>query len=99
VNQPYEHRAQKCIEAALAIPGLSVRTERWIYGEMETPELAIIVTGPCTLSTWELNERGMRAFDREFGEEEPWPLLSIETSAETQPTPERPSRSTPRSRS
>ena len=66
---------------------------------METPELAVIVPHPCTLSTWERNERGMRAFDREFGEEKPWPSFSIETSAETQPTPERPSHSTPRSRS
>jgi hypothetical protein len=49
-------------------------------GDASTPELIVLMRGTCELSTAVLNERGMEAFEAEFSDREPWPLLAIRIS-------------------
>jgi hypothetical protein len=76
----YDERSLRCIEQVFHPLGLDVKLERWFCGDATTPELVVIVRGSCDLGTDVLNDRGMEAFEAEFSDREPWPLLAILTT-------------------
>jgi hypothetical protein len=80
----YDERSLRCIEQVFQPLGLEVELQRWFCGDAATPGLVALVRGSCELSTAVRNERGMEAFEAEFSDREPWPLLAIRTSGAPQ---------------
>ncbi|MBL8897239.1 MAG: hypothetical protein JNM84_06415 [Planctomycetes bacterium] len=81
MSTTYEQRARACIERALEGLGLKVVLERWDHPACSTPELAVVVRGKSNLRRVDLHQRGHHAFGIEFQDDEPWPILSIQTES------------------
>ncbi len=79
MSNDFEQRARTCVERALEGLGLEVALERWDHPACSHPELAVVIRGKTSIGVVELHERGHRAFGIEFQDDEPWPILSIQT--------------------
>jgi hypothetical protein len=79
MNPTYEQRARTCVERALEGLGVEVVLEHWDHPACPHPELAVVVRGRSSVGVVELHQRGHHAFGVEFQDDEPWPILSIQT--------------------
>jgi hypothetical protein len=79
VSSAYEQRARACVERALEGLDLEVALEYWDHPACPHAELAVVIRGKTSVGVVELHQRGHQAFGAEFEEDEPWPILSIET--------------------
>lgn len=81
MSTTYEQRARTCVERALEGLGVEVALERWDHPACSYPELAVVVRGKTSVGVLELHQRGHHAFGLEFQDDEPWPILSIQTES------------------